>query len=95
MRYITLKQAAQQLNIEEGRLLQGAQAGYLTPYILLKDNQTSPRKAAQKYLHTAHTVQRRQSLYFRADDIEELAEDLQWSRLGLQSLAYDEDSESR
>lgn len=91
MRYITLQQAAQRLNIAEEKLLQWAKDGYLNLYASKSTKSATP-SAVAKYMRNDITYPTSPQLYCLADEIEELAEDLSWSMLGLQSLARDEDS---
>jgi hypothetical protein len=93
MRYITLQEAAQRLNMPEEKLLQWAKDGYLNLYASKSTKSATP-SAVSKYTRNNITYQTSSKLYCRADEIEELAEDLSWSRLGLKSLARDEDEDS-
>ncbi|MDM7460289.1 MAG: hypothetical protein P3X24_001365 [bacterium] len=83
MKYITLRDAAKQLNIAAAKLLEWAQRGYLS---LCAARDTHP-----KFSQVAAVSRPNLTLYCLADDIEELQEDLSWSRLGLHMLAQEDD----
>lgn len=93
MRYITLQQAAQQLKLSEQQLIKWAQQGYLTPYVRHNKGNTFPR-ASSKFLNSVAFSSQMPTVYFLADEVEELAEDLAWSRLGLHAMAHDEDEDT-
>lgn len=88
MKYITLRNAAKQLNITEAKLLEWAQRGYLSLYASLG---TAARDPHLKLSQVAAVSPPHLTLYCLADDIKELQEDLSWSRLGLHMLAQDDD----
>lgn len=80
MRYMTLKQAAQKLGLEEQMLIQWAQQGFLPAY-LSETTRAQPRRTRELQALTV-VARPTTTLYFASDDIEELAEDLAWSRMG-------------
>ncbi len=93
MRFITLQEAAQRLNIAEEKLLQWAKEGYISLYAV-KSTKGAPQPAGSQYLRNTFAYRANLKLFCLAEEIEDLAEDLHWSRLGLQSLARDEDEDS-
>jgi hypothetical protein len=90
MRYITLKQAAQRLALEEQVLLQWVEQGVLNAYLPMGTQHKPYRHISSKQLLAYMPAP---EVYFAADDIEEIAEDMAWSRIGRKHL-WDEDEDS-
>lgn len=97
MPYITLKQAAQQLRIEEQVLLEWARQGFLTAYLPAPAPQRSSRTRSKPllgyYIPMSPSRSATRDLYFNTEDIEEIAEDIAWSKLGRKHL-WDEDEDA-
>jgi len=82
VRLITLSDATRLLRTNEQTILEWARQGYLRVYLIGADD------GAPMATHCAVSPQ---SLRFDADEVDELVEDLSWSRLGRQHLWEDED----
>ncbi|BCW94627.1 MAG: hypothetical protein WHS44_11260 [Fimbriimonadales bacterium] len=91
MRYITLKQAAQKLGLEEQALVQWAQQGFLPVY--RSEATRTPTRPAREMQLLTFVARPAPDLYFAAEDIEELAEDLAWSRMGRRRM-WDDDEDA-
>jgi len=97
MRYITLQQAAQRLGIEEQVLLEWVNQGFLTAYLPAPAQQKSSRTRSKPlwgyYVPMSPARSATRDLYFDTEDIEEIAEDIAWSKLGRRHL-WDEDEDA-
>jgi len=97
MPYITLKQAAQQLGIEEQVLLEWVRRGFLTAHLPAPARQKSSRIRGKPlwgyYVPMSPSRSATRDLYFNTEDIEEIAEDIAWSKLGRRRL-WDENEDA-
>jgi hypothetical protein len=95
MPYITLQQAAQRLGIEEQVLLEWVNRGFLTAYspapIQRRSYRTRGKPLLGYYVQIPFARDMTHNLYFNTEDIEEIAEDMAWSKLGRKRL-WDEDA---